>query len=133
MPITFEPFENDWRQDPYSLFQQLRDEAPVHWAPRAEAFCITRYEHVASILNDPPLFKASTVEYRQQRAQAKNSKLAQLGLIIRALRALRVAPWKAAGSRMLIQEDGESHRVMPTAMRRTDAAQRRSSRWRHWS
>ena len=124
MPITFEPFETDWQQDPYPLFQQLRDEAPVHWAPHAKAFCITRYEHVASILNDPTLFKADSREYRMQRAQAKNSKRAQLALIIRMLRAVRVPPWRFARSRMLIQEDGESHRVMRNVVNRGFTSQR---------
>jgi cytochrome P450 len=124
MPVVFEPFANDWKQDPYPVFQQLRDEAPVHWAPQAEAFCISRYEDVTSILNDPGLFKAKTIEYRQRRARAKTSKRAQLGLIFKVLRAFRIAPWNIARSRMLIQEDGEAHRVMRNIVNRGFTSQR---------
>ena len=38
---SIEPMSPDWRDDPYSVYQQLREKDPVHWAPEAKAFCIS--------------------------------------------------------------------------------------------
>ncbi len=52
MTIVFEPLSPDWRNDPYSVFANLREHDPVHWAPEAKAFCVSRYdEKMLSVLS----------------------------------------------------------------------------------
>ena len=52
------------RRDPYPFFAYLRAESPVHWCERTQAFLVSRYADVISILKQPELF--SSVAMRRQ-------------------------------------------------------------------
>jgi cytochrome P450 len=57
--IAYEPLApEDW-QDPYPAYRRLRDEAPLHWAPGAGVYCVSRYEDVAQVLRRPDEFPSS--------------------------------------------------------------------------
>ncbi len=51
-PILFNPFDPNFRSDPYPVYQRLREESPVHRSPLG-FFVLTRYEDCASLLRDP--------------------------------------------------------------------------------
>lgn len=56
--LTWEPFSPpDW-SNPYAAYRQLRNDAPVHWAPEAEVFCISRHEDVTAVMKDPARFSS---------------------------------------------------------------------------
>ena len=55
MAIDFDLSRPELRADPYPLFRRLREEEPVHWSERLEAWVLTRYDHVRAALNDPRL------------------------------------------------------------------------------
>jgi cytochrome P450 len=40
------------REDPYPVYQRLRDEAPVFWSDEWQAWVVSRYEEVAASLKD---------------------------------------------------------------------------------
>ena len=61
MTVTFEPLSTEWRDDPYSVYQQLREHDPVHWAPEAKAFCISRYDDVVHVLRNADLFSSEAM------------------------------------------------------------------------
>ena len=50
-PIEFEPFSDNYRENPYPIYRELRDHAPVHYAPRAKAFVLSRYDDVLAVGN----------------------------------------------------------------------------------
>jgi cytochrome P450 len=58
--ITYDPFDNA-PADVYGLYDQLREHAPVHWAPKTESFVLSRYEDVAWALGEPSLFSSDAM------------------------------------------------------------------------
>ena len=60
MNIAYDPFDNA-PADVYGLYDQLREHAPVHWAPKTETFVLSRYEDVAWALAEPALFSSDAM------------------------------------------------------------------------
>jgi cytochrome P450 len=58
--IAYDPFDNA-PADVYGLYDQLRQHAPVHWAPKTETFVLSRYEDVAWALSEPGLFSSDAM------------------------------------------------------------------------
>src|SRR5262245_57097584 len=50
MPVEYDPFETRWRRDPYPIYRALRESDPVHWAPGAGCYCVSRYDEVLMVL-----------------------------------------------------------------------------------
>lgn len=46
----FNPFDAEFRRDPYPIYRRLREDTPVHWA--MGMWIVTRYSDVQSILRD---------------------------------------------------------------------------------
>ena len=61
MSIEYEPFSPRWRANPYPVYRELRDQAPVHWAPESRCFCISRYEDAMFVLKHPELFSSQAM------------------------------------------------------------------------
>jgi cytochrome P450 len=116
MGIEFEPLSNRWKQDPYPIYRQLRDEAPVHYAPESDQYVITRYDDVARVLKSPDVF-SSTIDPRQMPGGSQG-RLAQLRRAMTTMVQMRVLPWTAASARFLIAEGGESHSAMRSVVNR---------------
>jgi cytochrome P450 len=62
MPIRFDPFTDLSRDDPAALYRELRDEAPVHWSPEGQVYCISRYDDVLAALKDVRTFSSSAMQ-----------------------------------------------------------------------
>jgi cytochrome P450 len=45
-------------EDPYEQYALLQDESPVHWDETVQAFLVSRYEDVRSVLLDPELYSS---------------------------------------------------------------------------
>ena len=60
MDIAYDPFDNA-PADVYGLYEQLREHAPVHWAPRTGSFVLSRYDDVAWALSEPALFSSDAM------------------------------------------------------------------------
>ena len=60
MNIAYDPFDNA-PADVYGLYEQLRDDAPVHWAPKTGSFVLSRHEDVAWALAEPGLFSSDAM------------------------------------------------------------------------
>ena len=63
-PATTDFLAPEVRRDPYPYFSYLRAETPVLWTPKLNAFVVTRYDDVATILRDPETF--SSIAMRRQ-------------------------------------------------------------------
>ncbi len=59
--IDYEPFSESVREDPYRHYRSLREHAPVHWAEQAEAWVVSRFEDVHSIITQPKLFSSDAM------------------------------------------------------------------------
>ena len=42
MTLEYDPLSPRWRDDPYPVYRELRDRAPVHFSPEAGMHCISR-------------------------------------------------------------------------------------------
>jgi cytochrome P450 len=51
--LVFNPFDADWRADPYPFYRRLRAEAPVGQVPGVGIWYFTRYADCEAILRDP--------------------------------------------------------------------------------
>ena len=45
--------------DPYTVYHRMRNEAPVYWSDRFNAWMLTRYPDVKSILHDSRMNRAN--------------------------------------------------------------------------
>ena len=57
MPVSFDPFSTEWRNDPYTKYRELRDKAPRHWAADG-TLTISRYDAVMHVLRTPEVFSS---------------------------------------------------------------------------
>jgi cytochrome P450 len=53
---TFDLLSRENQKNPFSVYQQLRAEHPVHLEPRLRAWVLTRFDDVDHVLNHPTLF-----------------------------------------------------------------------------
>lgn len=52
----FDPLAPDHLSDPWPILARARREQPVFWMPALQMYCVTRYEDVKTILEDPATF-----------------------------------------------------------------------------
>jgi cytochrome P450 len=56
--VDFNPFDPRLRSDPYAVYRQLREEAPVYWSEIMQVWVLTRYNDVLSVLRDQSRFSS---------------------------------------------------------------------------
>jgi len=108
--VEFDPFSARWRADPYPVYRRLRDEAPVHWAPEAGVFCLSRHEDVLHVLRQPELFSSSAMNdvLSDLGPLRPRLALALLGFLART----RVNPFELQRRGSLISIDPPRHDVL---------------------
>ncbi|NRA02986.1 MAG: cytochrome P450 [Myxococcales bacterium] len=117
MSVEFEPLSHRWQQDPYPKYRELRDHAPVHYSPESDAWSVSRYEDVQTVLKTSELF-ASRRPGPRELAKGAPGWLELMRLALRFAIRFRTAPWKLNRSRMLISENGEAHMLMRNIVNR---------------
>lgn len=60
MALSINPLDRSFVQDPYPVYQRLREEAPVYWHELTGYWWLTRYEDVWNALRDPRFSSART-------------------------------------------------------------------------
>src|SRR5262245_28694598 len=58
-PLHFNPLVPPHLEDPYPVYAHARQEAPVFFSPIHDAWVVTRYDDVLTILRDPSRFSSS--------------------------------------------------------------------------
>lgn len=58
--LTYSPFDPEVIADPYPVYRQLRDHAPVYWSPQASTWVLSRYDDVAAALIDPATYSSAS-------------------------------------------------------------------------
>ena len=61
MDLDYEPFSEAVRSNPYPYYRELREHAPVYWAPQANAWVVSRYEDVRFVLKRHDLFSSDAM------------------------------------------------------------------------
>ncbi len=110
--VEYDPFSPQWRRDPYPKYRELRDRAPVHFAPEANVWCISRYEDVFGVLNDPETFSSKAMFIMlMNRGQEGPPPLswAALKFVARMVWSTGLSPAKFSSARNLIADDGRQH------------------------
>jgi cytochrome P450 len=115
MPLDFAPYSDDWKSDPFPIYREMRDEAPVYFARHSSSWCVFRYDDVEHVLRTPELFASDTRRVERKRGLEI---LSELRTAVRLSFALRVMPTTLARSRMLILENDERHREMRNLLNR---------------
>jgi cytochrome P450 len=115
MPLAYDPFRAEFRSDPYPHYRALRDDAPVHFAPEANVWCVSRYEDVQSVLRRDEVFSSRAMFTMLMN----NGQDGMPRLTFRVLRFIallfvrtRLNPFTFATARNLIAEDGDRHKGM---------------------
>ena len=121
MTIAFEPFDPALRADPYTAYRRLRDEAPVHYAPDADVWCVSRYEDVMHVLKEHETFSSHGMRIMLMQGGREGPPPFEWRLFrfiaLVALKA-RMHPRNFGTARGLIMEDGAEHSEMRTIVNR---------------
>jgi cytochrome P450 len=107
--MEWNPYSDRWRDDPYPMYRELRDRAPVHYSPDSNTWTISRHEDVVAVLKETDLFSSKVRGGQMEAAMSDLSVAAKVQLFARFVSKMRAAPWTMRRSRMLIQEDGAVH------------------------
>ena len=67
----FNPFDPRLQANPYEVYRELREEAPVFWSPMLQVWILTRYDDVLAVLKDH-------VRYSSDRLRSTNPLVLQL-------------------------------------------------------
>ncbi len=119
--MNFDPFRYEDLKDPYPAYRALRDRAPVHYAPEARVWCVSRYEDVLFVLKNPEIFSSRAMfimlmNNGQEGMPPLNWKT--LRFIARLFVRTRLNPFEFATARNLIAEDGDRHTDMRNIVNR---------------
>ena len=120
MGLDYDPMSPRWRDDPYPAYRQLRDEAPVHFAPLANAWCVTRHDDVQRVLTDSETFSSRAMFTVLMAGGDEKPPLSWSGIkaMIRFSLASRIRPLTFMKARNLIASDGDVHTGMRAIVNR---------------
>ena len=121
MTIHYEPFSAEVRDDPFPHYARLREEAPLHWAEQAQAWCVARFDDVRAVLRDPERFSSDAMRTFLMGvppgADAANDP-ATAQRMLQVAQALPFSMQELITSRNLISEDPPRHGVLRSLVNR---------------
>ncbi|ARV57857.1 cytochrome [Nostocales cyanobacterium HT-58-2] len=56
---AYQPFVNPQLDDPYSFYERARSEEPLFYSPLLDAYVLTRYDDIQTVLKDPTRFSSA--------------------------------------------------------------------------
>ncbi len=57
--LVFDPFSEDFFNQPYDTYRRMRDEAPVYYSQEYDFYALSRHDDVASALKTPETFSSA--------------------------------------------------------------------------
>ena len=116
MNVEYEPLSPRWRDDPYPVYRELRDQDPVHFAPEAEMFCVSRHGDVASVLAQPELYSSVAMNsvLTDFGPIGPRFAMALLGFLLRT----RINPFELRRRGSLISMDAPRHDALRAILNR---------------
>jgi cytochrome P450 len=121
MAVAYEPFSDRSRADPYPVYRELRDHAPVHFAQESGCWCVSRYEDVLHILNHPETFSSRAMFTVLMNAGFEGKpplSWRMLSFLIRFALRTRVSPLGFTTARNLIASDPPIHGTLRAIVNR---------------
>jgi cytochrome P450 len=121
MDPGYDPCLPQWRDNPYPFYRDLRDTAPVYWAPHTRGFCVSRYDDVMFVLRNPELFSSRAMfTFLMNQGYEGRPPLSwpMLRFLARFLWRTRLNPLEFTTARHLIAEDGERHSTLRNIVNR---------------
>jgi cytochrome P450 len=115
MQVSYDPFSAEWRDDPYPKYRELREHAPVHYAPASKVWCVSRFDDVAAVLKSPEQFSSRAMFTQLMNAGEEGPpplSFRVVRFLVRLGIRSRMNPLGFATARTLIAEDGESHTAL---------------------
>ncbi|MBW2316795.1 MAG: cytochrome P450 [Deltaproteobacteria bacterium] len=112
MSFRFDPLSDSICEDPYPLYRQLRDEAPVHWSPEARLYCISRYDDVLATLKDTETFSSAAMLTVLTRAIEVPITPRHVLMLLRFLLKTRLNPLRFPKAGSMISFDPPRHEVV---------------------
>jgi cytochrome P450 len=58
--LTYSPFDPEVIANPYPVYRELRDHAPVYWSPQASCWVLSRYDDVSAALIDTTTYSSAS-------------------------------------------------------------------------
>jgi cytochrome P450 len=120
--LDYDPMSPRWRDDPYPVYRALRDRAPVHHAGAARMYCVSRYDDVQAVLNDPETFSSramfTVLMNGGEEGMPSLRDWQTLKSMARFLIATRARPLAFLNGRSLIAQDGAVHTGMRAIVNR---------------
>jgi cytochrome P450 len=77
--VTYNPLSSRVYLNPYPKYAELRRKAPIHWSPLMDAWVVTRYTHVDTILRDHKRFSNDPRQRRRTRVPRTTAMVEQGG------------------------------------------------------
>ena len=131
MTIAFDPLVDVRRADPYPLYRELRERAPVHHVPNSEVYCVARYDDVLQVLRTPEVFSSRAMLTVLLNA-GPDAKLpitpAILWFAARLMITARLNPFLLRKHPSLIASDGTRHDALRAIVNR-GFTPRRMAQW----
>ena len=94
----FNPFDPRLRTNPYEVYRELREEAPIFWSPMMQVWVLTRYDDVLTALKDHANFSS-------ERLRANNP-------LVQALESQRLASGPLGTTPTMLSTDPPAHTRM---------------------
>jgi cytochrome P450 len=111
MAVDFDPYSFERRDDPYPVYRQLRESAPVHRAASG-FYSVSRYDDVLSVLKRPELFSSRAMFTVLMNGGIEGFPPVSLDMVrflVRFPLRTRMNPFRFPKARNLISEDPPSH------------------------
>jgi cytochrome P450 len=121
MNLDYEPFSAAVREDPYPIYARLREHAPIHWAERAQAFCVSRYADVQAVLRSVEDFSSDAMRTMLAGGRPGGDLAADPAALQRMLALAQALPFPAqelVAARNLISEDPPRHGILRAIVNR---------------
>jgi cytochrome P450 len=120
MKLDYEPFSEVAREDPYPLYAELRQRAPVYWAEEAQTWCVSRYADVLRVLRSPEDFSSDAMRTMVigTRPGSDLNDPESLARLLAIAQALPFPAEEVVTARSLISEDPPRHEEMRAIVNR---------------
>jgi cytochrome P450 len=57
--LTFDPFSQEFFDDPYEIYRRMRQDAPVYYSEQYDFYALTRHADVAAAFKDPATYSSA--------------------------------------------------------------------------
>ncbi len=118
MSLAYEPLSLDHWDDPYPVYRELREQAPLHRAPESGTWCLSRHEDVAFALRNPRLFSSSGMAKMLFSDERRRPTWRDLPALARFFARARVNPVRTRQPRSLVTLDPPLHDEMRAIVNR---------------